>query len=391
MRHTIESVVNMCTKTRLCMALAFVALLLTCPIAMGDTIHDAVKDSNLASIQKLVNGNHEVLDIQDEDGKTALHLAIERGFSDIARYLIEQGADIDLPDDNNESPLHYSASHGNLEISKLLLEKGSTAINNSSVSKYDGFVGNWTPLHLACLKSHPGIVQLLLDHGADIEVRDGVQRTPLILSVEGRDIRVVRVLVENGADINAQAIRGYTALLWAARSDFEEMVNYLIDIGASIEPDKLHTAFDMAVSNGMDRLVELVIQQGFDVGELAQSDSAIVCYAAAGGSPEIVRMLTEIGFNLEYEDKDGCRPIHYAASDGQVDVIEYLLSRNADLDARNTLGETAYNMAVKLGSDPAAEFLKARGASTNDPVFPILKGQYMGEQPPDDGPRNRSK
>jgi ankyrin repeat protein len=378
---------NMYTNTRPWLGIALVSLLLTGPITRGDTIHDAIKDGDFARVQALVDSNREVVDKQDESGKSPLHLAIERGFSDIARYLIEQGADVNVPDSSHESPLHHCASRGNLEIGRLLLERGSTSINDSSVSKYDGFVGNWTPLHLACLRSHPAMTRLLLDYGADIEVRDGVQRTPLILSVESRDMQVVRVLVESGADVNAQAIRGYTPLLWAARNGFREMVDYLIDLGATIESDKLRAAFDMAVSNGMDKLLELVLQRGFNIAELAQRDSALICYAAAGGSPGIVGMLVDVGFNLEHADKDGCRPIHYAASEGHVDVIDYMLSRDVDMNARNMMGETAYNMAVKLRADQAAEYLKAKGADTSDPRFPILEGPYMGEQPPGEVPK----
>ena len=377
----------MYTNSRLWLSIAFLSLLLIGPITRGDNIDDAVKNGDFEGVQALVDSNREVLDNQDKEGKSPLHLAIERDFSDIARYLIEQGANVNLNDSNFESPLHYCASRGNLEMGRLLLQRGSTSINDFSVSKYDSFVGNWTPLHLACLKGHPEFVQLLLDHGADIEARDGVQRTPLILSVECRDMRVVHGLVERGADINAQAIRGYTPLLWAARNGFREMVDYLVDLETSIEPDKLHTAFDMAVSNGMDRLLEVVLQQGFDISELAKHDPDVICYAAAGGSPEILRVLIEVGFNPEHADKDGCRPIHYAAADDKVNVIEFLLSRNVNINARNMMGETAYNMAVKLQSARAADFLKAKGADPGDPIFPLLEGPYMGEQPPGEVPK----
>jgi len=372
---------------RLWSSVAVLCILLTGPAAMGAAIHDAVMEGDLTSVKTLVSGNREYLDMQDEGRKSPLHLALESDLSDVARYLIEQGADIDLADGSNESPLHYCASQGNMDIGRLLLERGSTSANDSSDSRSGGFVGNWTPIHLACLEGHPEMVQLLLDHGSDIEVRDGVQRTPLILSVEGGDMRVVRVLVENGADINAQAIRGYTSLLWAARNGFLEMVDYMIDLGANIEQDRLRTAFDMAVSGGMDRLLELVLQHGFDVSELAQHDSALICYAASGGSPGVIDLLLEVGFDPEHADKDGCRPIHYAASDGQVDVIEYLLSKDVDINARNMMGETAFNMAAKLAADQAADFLKAKGADTCDPKFPILEGPYLGEEPPGDVPK----
>ena len=102
------------------------------------------------------------------------------------------------------------------------LPLGHGAAQTDRVDQRGGFVGQWTPLHEACRNGHPEVVELLIDHGADIEAKDGVQRTPLIITAESENARVAEILIDCGADINAQAIRGYTALLWAARNDFED-------------------------------------------------------------------------------------------------------------------------------------------------------------------------
>ena len=120
---------------------AFVCLVLLNSDIAAESIHSAVKNGDMASIEVLVDSDREVLNKQDESGKTPLHHAIEMNHTDIARYLIEQGANINLTDNDNESPLHYSASKGNLEIGRLLLEKGSASLNDSSAVKREGFVG----------------------------------------------------------------------------------------------------------------------------------------------------------------------------------------------------------------------------------------------------------
>jgi ankyrin repeat protein len=355
-------------------------------IAAAGSIHDAVLHGDLENVKTLITGDSELLNAQDDNGKTALHHAIELDNNRIAIYLIEQGADINMKGEDQYSPLHYAAAIGNLEMARLLLDRGTTTLGDVSLAKHDGFEGNWTPLHLACLNGHEDMVRLLLDHGADIEARDGVQRTPLILSVESFDLEVAKTLVECGADINAQAMRGYTALLWAARNGFKDLVNFLIDKRASIDDDKLDMAFQFAVLNGLFRLYEYVQEKGFNIAEVKERDPGLIFPVCAGGSVEIVRLLVEQGFNLDQTESDGWTPLHYAASQGRVEVMKYLIDNGVNLNARNAKGESAYNLAQMRDYSEAADYLKSAGADISQPQFPILAGAYMGQKPPGDTP-----
>jgi len=375
---SIKNIVSLCSL--------IVFILVSATIAAAGSIHDVVISGDLENVKTLIAGNSELLNAQDEKGKTALHHAINADNDRIAVYLIEQGADIGLKDEDQESPLHYAASSGNREIARLLLDKGTATLSDVSSVKHGGFVGNWTPLHLACLNGHAEMARLLLDHGADIEARDGVQRTPLILSVESHDLKVAETLVDCGADINAQAMRGYTALLWAARNDFEDLVNFLIDKKAAIEEDKLDMAFQFAVLNGLFRLYEYVQEKGFNVAEVKERDPGLIFTACAAGSVEIVRSLIEHGFSLDQSESDGWTPLYYAASEGRVEVIKYLIDNGTDMNARNAKGESAYNLAQIRGYQDAADYLKSAGADISEPQFPILEGAYMGQKPPGDTP-----
>lgn len=361
-------------------------ILVSAPIVVAGSIHDAAINDDLDKVKTLIAGNGALLNKQDDRSKTALHHAIERDNPQIAVYLIEKGADINMKDEDQYSPLHYAAALGNLEIARLLLDKGTTTLEDVSLAKHGGFEGNWTPLHVACLSGHEDMVRLLLDHDADIEARDGVQRTPLILSVESFDLEVAKTLVECGADINAQAMRGYTALLWAARNDFEEMVNFLIDRRATIDEDMLEMAFWYAVLNGLYQLYEYVQEKDFNVAKVKEQDPKLIFPACAGGSAEIVKSLVEHGFNLDQSESDGWTPLLYAASEGRVEVIKYLIDNGADLNARNAKGESAYNLARMRDYSEAANHLKSAGADISGPQFPVLEGAYMGQKPPGDMP-----
>ncbi|HUV29895.1 MAG TPA: ankyrin repeat domain-containing protein [Acidobacteriota bacterium] len=353
----------------------------------GDDIHDAVKAGDLIAVRAIVDSLPNAVNAPDEAGKTPLHHAVSLNLNDIARSLIDHGADIDVFDQDLESPLHDAVTAGNAEMVAYLLEQGTTTLNDTSATKHNGFVGGWTPLHLAALHGYPEIVNLLLDQGADIEARDGVMRTPLILTVEGGHMPVVEVLAERGADINAQAMRRYTALLWAARNGFEEMVTYLVDRKAAIEDDMLELAFQMSVVKGLNSLYQYVLEfDKIDVAQVAARDPGLILPASAGGSAEIVSSLAENGFKLDQTDGDGWTPLHYAVSEGRVDVLKYLVGQGLSTDVRNKKGESAFNLASRKGYREAAEYLGSSGADTSEPQFPILEGPYMGQEPPGDMP-----
>jgi len=355
------------------------------PICASD-IHRAVEKGDLQLVLSLIDNRTESLNAQDENGRTPLNLATKLGFSEIADSLIGLRADINLTDNENRSPLHHAAADGNLGIVRLLLEHGTTTINDTSLSQRGGFVGGWTPLHEACLNGHPEVVKLLLDGGANIEARDGVQRTPLILTAESKNLKVAEILIDRGADINAQAVRGYTALLWGARNQFREYVDLLIASEAFISTEALPQAFQMAVVAGMKGLYDYVVGLGCNVAEMKQRDPGLIFPAAAGGSAEIVESLVEYGFAPGQADPNGWTPLHYAASEGHIEVITYLVGLGVEKNARNKRGESAFNLASLKGFSEAADYLRMNGVDTAVPLFPILEGPYMGQDPPGDLP-----
>jgi hypothetical protein len=112
-----------------------------------------------------------------DDGYTALLLAIESedpASVDIVSRLIAAGADVHRPGINGWTPLHMAAARGQLEKARLLLDAGAR------VDQRKGIDAGETPLMEAAYLGRPALVQLLLDHGADPTMRDTINnRTPL--------------------------------------------------------------------------------------------------------------------------------------------------------------------------------------------------------------------
>jgi ankyrin repeat protein len=372
----------MILKSRWMPALLGTALLLLSLRAPADEIHDAVRSGDLAKVKALLKSHADWLNSPDQNQKTPLHLALESGHIDMARYLIEQGADINLKDKDKASPLHNAAYLGNLEILNLLLKKGASSLN-------EGNFRGQTPLHFACEKGHPKVATRLLDAGADIEAGDMLGRTPLMVTSMSRNMEVVQILIKRGADINAGVKRGpatYTVLTVSAMYGFDDLVDLLMDKDAAVSIDTLEPTLNSAVQMGNFRLFEYVQKKGLSIAALKEKDPAFVLPAAAGGSVEIMKSLLDHGFNPVQKDKDGWTPLHVAAVEGKIKMIDFLIARGLDKDARNMKGETAYHVARSAGAAEAADFLKKAGADISAPRFPELKGPYMGQKPPGDRP-----
>jgi ankyrin repeat protein len=106
------------------------------------------------------------------DNATLLHLAAQDGVVEIAKMLLDRGADVNAVDSFGRTPLHAAARLAQYKMVRLLLERGADV--NARDAKLR------TPLHLAVLADENEMVKLLIDRGADVNARDVQLRTPLV-------------------------------------------------------------------------------------------------------------------------------------------------------------------------------------------------------------------
>ena len=140
-----------------------------------DPIHSAARMRDVDAVRQelaagvavdVVNGRAE-----NGDGKnTALWFAAQGPRTngvDIARMLIEAGADVDKQCEHGRTALHMAAAWGHADVVQLLLEKGAQMNVVPGGFDYAG-----TGLHYAAFNSHRPMVEFLLDNGADRNVKD---------------------------------------------------------------------------------------------------------------------------------------------------------------------------------------------------------------------------
>jgi ankyrin repeat protein len=123
--------------------------------------------------------NHpEAVNLYADDGFTPLGLACYFGQYEVARYLVLKGADVNLPSDNgfNVFPLHSAAAGNYTNIARMLIENGAQV----NVKQQAGS----TPLHSAAQNGNLELLILLLENGADVNVRMEGGKLPTDLARE---------------------------------------------------------------------------------------------------------------------------------------------------------------------------------------------------------------
>ena len=129
-------------------------------------------------------------DLQNMNNMQYLHNLIGKGYHTFARMLIEKGASIEATDILKCTPLHIAAQNGHIDIARLLIDKGC---NINAVN-----INHDTPLHNAIDYNPKNIdmIELLLQNGANMNLKDKEGKTPKDLAFECKDLELITMFYE---------------------------------------------------------------------------------------------------------------------------------------------------------------------------------------------------
>jgi len=164
---------------------------------------------------------------------------------EMARLLISHGADVNARDEDTKTPLYWACQWQNYDVVKQLIDHGAKA---NLVEDGHGLRRNYYPLIVAAQKRKPEIVQLLLDAGAHVDVRDEDDSTPLYIACRNGRSDIARLLIEAGADVNARGAGGWIPLHWACYHGYPETVHLLLDHGAEPVIKDVHGQTALAIT-----------------------------------------------------------------------------------------------------------------------------------------------
>ena len=154
----------------------------------------AARNGHVEVARMLLEHNAEVNSC-DDHGSTPLHFAAQRGYADVVQLFLGYNADVYTCDADGDAALHCAMFGGSVEATRTLLELNVEVNRQNSEGS--------TPLHRACESwwgEFPEVVRLLLDHGADVQVRNRNGKTAIEIARDRNRHQIVQLLSQHAAE-----------------------------------------------------------------------------------------------------------------------------------------------------------------------------------------------
>jgi uncharacterized protein len=344
---------------------------------------DAAERRDWTAFDRLLKSGGDVRAPQP-DGATALHWATYWDRPAAVESLIVAGADINAANDNGVTPLALACENKSDALVERLLAAGAnpnaatvtgetvlmTAARGGSTAAVKALlargakpnpaepVHQQTALMWAISEQHPDVVQLLVQHGADVHARTRVRHrtvqlntrysdqksvrgvtetdlggfTPLLFAARVGDVESAKHLLAAGADVNESTPNNLSALVVATHSGNGAFAAFLVDHGANVNADGGgYSALHAAILRGDAALVKTLVAHGADVQAKLRNGTPSRYYSK------------DYAFN---EDLVGATPIWLAARFGEPEMIRSLAAAGADVNGAMADGTTPLMTAI---------------------------------------------
>lgn len=301
------------------------------------------------------------------DIEAALWQAVTAGDGDAVHRIIPSVTDVNIRNLDHQTPLHYAVSKDDVAVIEALLAHPTIDLE---ALHFDGETTLVTPLHTAARHGSAAAAEILLQHGANLDARDGEGRNPLHYAAYWYQPEVIRVLLANGADPNAQCHkRGWTVLHflanWYVVPEAMELVLAHPLTDPNIRSHAGQTPLYFTALNGLGMNAKALLGHPNIDPNLAKDDGWTPLHMATErGITEIVRILLDhSAINPNEFNEDQWSPLHLAVWYNYTEIVEALASHAAiDINRTTHRGTTAYVIAMEKGFGDLMTLLMDRGA-----------------------------
>lgn len=390
-------------------------------------LHWAAHLGDAELVKRLIKAGADVRATNDY-GTTPLQEAAEIGTVQVLKLLLDAGADVESPNPEGQTALMTVARTNHLDAAKLLISRGA------NVNAREQWRGQ-TALMWAAAQSRPEMVKLLIKHGADVNARSKIRHwarrvtaeprpqnrppgglTALLLAAREGCVACAEALVKGGADINLADPENISPLLMATLNARWDVAAYLIQAGADVNKwdmwgrAPLYSTVDYNTTPRGGRpdrpssdattplqVMELLLKAGANpnmqlklfppyrsLGQDRGGDSMLtvgttpLIRAAKAGDVPAIRLLLEHGAMVDLPNDLRITPLMAAAGVGSttidtrarfrneqecIEAAKLLLKAGANINATRDNGQTALHGAALWGWNAFVQFLADNGAN----------------------------
>ncbi|HRI77149.1 MAG TPA: ankyrin repeat domain-containing protein [Alphaproteobacteria bacterium] len=335
--------------------------------AQGSAISEAAARGDVKTIEALLDIGASP-DTPDVNGKTPMMRALEQQEYRALEYLARMGAHIATADMGHKNILHLAAEMNDTAALRILLPAGG-ALNLQTRMES---AAKMTPLMAAVRAGAEEAVRILLHAGANPNIPDAQNMTPLHAAAERNDAGMIYTLVcEGHADIDRTANAGYSALHTAVIHKSAEAMRALCELGADahLKDDEKRTPLNIAGWGGFLAGVKYLME---DVATETNEDDALQSRTQAfydalfyDHSDVADYMLQSGKVDMNRPTRGGEYPLQAALQNGQSDMAEKIIAAGADVNVKNTQGMSPLLLCALRNLVVPASLLLQKGANPN--------------------------
>ncbi|KAM9065720.1 ankyrin-3 isoform 10-T10 [Sarcophilus harrisii] len=319
-----------------------------------NALHLASKEGHVEVVSELIHREANV-DAATKKGNTALHIASLAGQTEVVKVLATNGANLNAQSQNGFTPLYMAAQENHLEVVKFLLDNGAS----QSLATEDGF----TPLAVALQQGHDQVVSLLLEN----DTKGKVRLPALHIAARKDDTKAAALLLQNDSNADVESKSGFTPLHIAAHYGNINVATLLLNRGAAVDFTARNdiTPLHVASKRGNANMVKLLLDRGAKIDAKTRDGLTPLHCGARSGHEQVVEMLLDRAAPILSKTKNGLSPLHMATQGDHLNCVQLLLQHNVPVDDVTNDYLTALHVAAHCGHYKVAKILLDKKANPN--------------------------
>jgi len=313
----------------------------------------------LSKVANMLIDESDYIDTLDENGKTALTVAVEKGFEKAVELLLLSGALVDLKTHHGQLILLLVIERDWHEAAGALIRNATDSLNSEGTNECAPDVA----LMLAVLDNNTDWVKELILRMDPPISQSATAEFVLCLAVERESSVMIEELLKAGVNVNSRDSAEQTPLFRATKRRNASIMRLLLSFGALVDCRDINGRTPWAANIRCDALtLAILIEAGADPNTRGLQGSSELYTSAGGGVVNVVRYMLAVGTDPSIQTDFQWAPLHWAAYHGHFECLQLLVEAGAQLSPVSSGRVTPLDLAYDAGRSTVIAYLERRGA-----------------------------